>query len=240
MKITLSIRQIAIIGGCILAILALLWLGGIKYRHEIDRLNTDLYQANEVVNNKTITIGKLQQNVFWSESAVTHSQSSIKALKEENEYLKKLRIKDVKVISDLKLEVSVLRKQGEYKDTIIEDEPYIDDELIFDTPCDSIFALREPRIKYASFKDEWAWCNVVLREDAPSFDFGLLPATLKIYVGYKGGIFSTKPTAVVTTPNPYINITKNNTIIVEEKKTLLQRKYPYLIAGFVAGVLLAK
>lgn len=239
MKITLSIRQIAIIGGCILTILALLWLGGIKYRHEIDRLNVDLYAANTVVNNQTITIGKLQQNVYWSEAAVTHSQASLKQLKEENEYLKKLRIKDVKVISDLKLEVSVLRKQGEYKDTIIEDEPYIDDELIFDTPCDSIFAIRKPQIKYASFKDEWAFCNVVLREDAPSFDFGLAPATMRIFVGYKG-VFNTKPVAVVTTPNPYISITKNSTIIVEEKKTLLQRKYPYLIVGFVAGVLLAK
>lgn len=239
MKITLSIRQIAKIGVAILGALALLWLGGIKYRHEVDRLNIDLYQANTVVNNQTITIGKLQQNVYWSEAAVTHSQASIKSLKEENEYLKKLRIKDVKTISNLTLEISVLRKKGEYKDTIIE-EPYNDDELIFDTPCDSIFAIRKPQIKYASFKDEWAFCNVVLREDAPSFDFGLLPATLKIYVGYKGSIFSTKPTAVVTTPNPYINITKNNTIIVEEKKTLLQRKYPYLIGGFVVGVLLAK
>lgn len=236
MKLTLSIKNIAYGLLAILAAGSLLWLGGIKYRRQVDSLNVALYQRDGKIKEQTLTIGKLQQHAFYAEAAVIHSEATIKSLKSENEYLKKLKIKNVKTISDLQVQVEVLKKKGEYKDTIIEDA-YVDDALVID--ANAVVVPKKETVKVAKYKDEWAWCNVTLAKE-PVFDFGLSPATdIKVIVGYQGFIKLT-PTAVVTTPNPYIKVSKNNTIIVEEKKTFIQKRYPYLIAGFVVGVLLAK
>ena len=224
MKLTFTVKQLLILLSVFGLIFVLFMLSGRNHRLEVDRLNMSLYSTQNEVKASRITINNLEQQVYRSDAFVISTEKALKQSEEERETLKKLRIKDIQTISKLELEVSVLKKQGEYRDTIVitpdvGDEPWDEDEVI------------EPdTIQVASYKDEWAWANVLMYPDNPTFNFGLYETPLQVTVGYQG-LLGNKPTVAVSTPNPYLNITKNNTIIVNENKKFLQRRYPYILFG---------
>ena len=214
--------------GTVILVLGLLalsfWVGGCRHRKEADRLNVRLYDSEQTAKQSSETIAK--QKVYISEATaqVVSSQSAIKTLKEEKDYLRNLHITDVRSISKLQLEISVLKKQGVYRDTLIRRDTITN---IIDTT------------KTASWSDKYAYVNTVLYPKNPVFTFGLTNVDLKVYVGYKG-ILRNKPTISVTTENVYLKTYTANAVMVENDKKWLQKKYPYLIAGFIGGWLIFK
>jgi hypothetical protein len=199
------------------------YVGGCKHRKEEDRLNMALYDAKKEVTSKELIIRDQKVTIFKSEAQIVSSQKALKQSQEEKEYLRKLHIKDVQSITNLTLEIEVLKKQGVYRDTVI----------IRDTVTNVV-----DTVKQASYKDQWLNVSVLLYPKKPEFNVKLY-TPIKCYIGYQG-VFNNKPTVLVTTTNPYVQITKANTVIVEADKGLLHKKYPYLIAGFVGGWLIFK
>ena len=222
MKISVSVKQI-VVGVIIVAILAFIFIGRYKYRRETDRLSAALYDAQGVVRQSEATILKQKIYISTADVQIVSSQSAIKKLEEEKAYLKKLHINDVKSITKLELQIDILQKQGVYRDTII----------VRDTITNDIDTVRQ-----ANYKDQWVTASVLLYPDKPVFSISLY-SPVKVWIGYTG-ILRPKATVAVTTTNPYISITKNQTIIVEDKKKLLQKRYPYLLVGGVIGFLIAK
>ncbi len=209
MKLQFTIKQIAItlILG---AILAFILISRGKYKREADRLNLALFSTQQTVRQKDIIIQGLNQKVFTQEAQVVSSTKALKQSEEEKEYLKKLHIKDVKTISNLGLEVEVLKKQGTYKDTVI----------VRDTITNVV-----DTVKMASYKDQWVYATVVLYPDNPVFNFGVTNLPLKIILGYqREGLFKKQTlNSVITTECPYVQINKINTIVVQPTKPLWYR-----------------
>jgi len=240
MKISFTIRQIALTGLIVALIIGSFILGGIRYQRKVDRLNIALYSATDSIKKQELVIAKEKVNAYYARAAVVHTQQALQQLTRDHEYLKKLRITDVRTISNLKLEVEVLKKKGEYKEVVgIDNEVYDDNAFIVENAQEVIsqFANRDT-LRYASYRDEWVWANVWLYPDRPQFDLGVHSLPLRIDVGYQG-FWKNEPVAVVTTPNPYVILKENKTVIVEEKK-LWQKRYPWLIVGAVGGYLLAR
>lgn len=221
MKITFKV-------GVVIAVLSLValsfWVGGCKHRKEVDNLNMRLYDSEQTAKEGVVTIAKQKVYISEAEMQIVSSQSALKSSKEENAYINKLHITDVQSISKLQLEVSVLKKQGVYRDTLIKTDTITN---IIDTT------------KTASWSDKYAWVNAILYPKNPVFNFGLTNVDLKVYLGYKG-ILRNKPTISVTTENVYLKTYTANAVMVKEDKKFLNRKIPYLVAGFVGGWLVFK
>ena len=223
MNINFSLKNVIITILVLGLIIASFIIGGGLRQREIDRLRNTLYHASDTIKQQSIIINNERLNVFSANAAVVSSQKTLKALTLEYEYLKKLRITDIKTISNLKLEIEVLKKQGEYKDTIIVDTTIVEGS---DT------------VRYAKYRDEWVWANVWLYPEKPQFDLGVHTLPLRVHIGYQG-FWRNKPVAVVSSPNPYVILKSNQTIIVDNKK-VWQKRYPWLIAGAVAGYLIGR
>jgi hypothetical protein len=214
-----------------------------KQQKEIDRLNTLIYTGIQIVKKDSIEIAGLTHQLYTAEASVVSSQNIIRRLEDEKEYFRKLHISDLKSISKLQLEVEVLKKQGAYRDTIIKkeivtikEEDSFWDNLNLEDNVD--ITVDENNIKIASWKDEWAYCDVALYPAGPLFDFGLYESAMRVNI-YYSGIIKPKPIVAITTPNPYIKINSANTIIVEDKKKLLQKNYPYLVGGAILGFIIS-
>jgi len=227
MKITFTPLQV-LYTVTIVGIVSFILITRHNYRREIDRLNTGLYQANNDISNKDMLINTQRQYIFTADASVVSSQAMIKKLKEEREYFEKLHIKDLKSISKLELEVNVLKKQGQYRDTlIVRDTIFSADNIGADT------------FRYVNWADPYAWAQVLLYPDNPVISLGLYESPMRVHIYYKGWI-KPLPLVTVSTPNPYIKINSANTIIVEEDKKLLQKRYPYFIAGLITSFLIFK
>lgn len=221
MKVQISLKNI-LVYACILAVGAFILSSRCSYRHEIDKLNADLFTKDQTILTKDAMISSQRIKISTVEAQVVSSQSAIKKLEGEKEYLKALHISDLKSITNLNITIDVLKKQGTYRDTvIISDTIYGGDTL-----------------RYVDWADEWAYAHVYLYPKSPVIDLGLKATPIKLHIYYEG-ILNPKPKASVSTANPYIKINSANTVIVEDKK-FLQKKYPYAIAGFIAGWLLLK
>ena len=208
-----------------------------KYLREIDRLNSTLYDTEQVVETKKLIINDLEQNVFTSNAQVVSSQKVIKQLESEKEYFRKLNINNLKSISKLELEIKILSKQGSYRDTIfINTNPSVaTSDGIGNTTVDDVsISASGDTLRSAFWSDDWAWISAMLYPEKPVFNFGLYKSQVKVHIFYTG-ILKPKPIVAVTTPNPYINIVSANTIIVEEKKSFLQKRYPYIIGALIVG-----
>ena len=236
MKITFTIKQLLVIGVIIALVFGLFYLGGIRYRRQIDRLNTAIYMGQDTIRKQAIEIAKQKINVYYAQAAVVHTQEALKEVAREREYLKKLRITDIKTISNLKLEVEVLKKQGEYGVVTVDDDTYDDNEIILDN-IGAILAVKDT-VRYAKYRDEWVWANVWLYPDRPQFDLGVHTLPLRIDVGYQG-FWKDKPVAVVSSPNPYVILKDNNTIIIDNKKWY-HKRWPWAVAGGVAGFFIGR
>lgn len=226
MKINISIKNIVYIS-VFIVLGAFILSARCSYLKEIDRLSTGLYEAQNDVKTKDVLIDSQRRRIFSAEAQVVSSDNAVKKLENEKEYFRTLHISELKTLSNLKLEIEVLRKQGTYRDTVI-----IRD-TVFSGGLNGGDTLR-----YINWADSWAWAKVLLYPDKPSVSLGLYESDMNIKVYYKGFI-KPKPMISVVPSNPYINITSANAIIVEEKR-IYQKRWPYMVGGFFAGWLIFK
>ncbi len=226
MKLTINVYWILAI---ILVLTALYYVGGISPRKERDRANLSLYEANTAIKKYEAEIGDVKRYVSEKDLLIIENDKLIKDLKEENERLRELNIRNVSVIGSLKSEVNVLNKKLQVvsKDT---DTIYISDVIEDDcipVPIELVH------------KDEFSWANVSLSMENAEINFGLTQLDFNLVIGEKGGLLKKNVDVVsVDTPNPYINVQDVKFVVVKEKAKWYQKKFVWLIGGGILGGLL--
>lgn len=216
-----------------LILAASFYLGRGKYRSEADRVSAALYEARQEMMDDSIdytkTINGMERRVSEAEAIVVQSDRELRRLESEYERIKKLRLKDLKSISDLNLEVNILREKLELKDTVF--------VTIKDTISDQMHDYVRVPLR-ADMNDRWTDLSILIDRDSSSYNL-YIDVPLHGVIGYKrNGLFQKKtPVSVLDTPVPYVNINKNNVIFVDPDPKWYEKKVFWLGAGGLAGVI---
>lgn len=225
MNIKINISSLILFLGCITLFY---FLGRGKYHRDIDSAQIALYDAQKRIYDDSIsytkTIDGLQRYVNEKEAKVVSTQKELKEVSSEAERLKKLRVRDVQSISDLRLKIdSMSGKLNTHGNVVIHDT--IENELV---------GYIQMPVR-GSFVDEWTRLSVEITDTSSFFNMSLtLPLTATI--GTKG-IVKPKTYSFVDTPVPYVTIDKNNVVVVHEKHWY-DRKLLWLFGGVATGILL--
>jgi len=226
MTIKLKLYHIAII---IAVLTASYFIVRAKYSNELDSAQISLYEAQKAIYddsiNYSVKINGLMHYVSEQKALVVSSDRSLKKSEGERDRLKALRIKDVVSISDLNAKVSLLEAELELSDaTII---------TIVDTLSQIPYDYMRIPIS-ASYNDKWTSIDVSVGRES-KFDLTLdIPITGTI--GYKKtSMFKKEVYSILDTPVPYVSISKNNVIVVQEKRKWWERNGTAFGAGFVSA-----
>jgi len=223
-KVKYLIALILLLGLCIYALSA---LSGHRHQLEVDSANLIALHKQDSIVGYSLYIDNLERTAYANEVLIMSSDKEIKRLSSEVERLKALKIKDVSLIGELKTEIEVLKK-----DVIPESG---DDKPMWSSfiPEKESFAIKVPATY--NFSDRWADVTTFIdKEGIGTMDFKVSPLNLHLTVGtQKTGFMKTSPIVVVDTDNPYISISEQNIVLVDEqKKTPLH----YVAVGTVIGV----
>lgn len=207
------------------AVFALFKISG--HRHQIDRdkLSTGLYRAQMEVKRYSVKVDSLTEYVAETDLIIVSRDKEIKRLAEEKARLKELNIKRINTIGKLNLRIEALMDSVPPSDTIIIKED-----------CDGEQGqyIKLP-LSYSS-SDRWVTQSAKVGVDGlGSLSFTMSPTPMKIILGTKKeGVFKTSPSAMVTTPNPYIQIDQSQFVVVDRQKPT----WHYMAYGGAAGVAL--
>ena len=226
MKVTLKLRTIIIaIIILIASIYLFIYMSGHNHQREIDTLNTELYESGMEVESYKIQVGELDETVFESGVILIEKDSEILKIKENNDRLRTLNIKNVDVIGKLHARIAVLI------DSI--------------SPSEVITIIEQPDGNYAklpliySFKDYYADMNTTVNDNGlATMNFSITNLDLNIVIGGQGQGFlkKDKPVSSITTDNPYITIDENTIAIVQNNVSPIT--YLGIGAGVTAGFII--
>lgn len=218
MKIELKLRHVVI---SVLVVLGLLYavysFMKDKMDSRVDTLSTQLYQSEQLVRNYKISVGSLRETVAETRLIVVGKDSEILNLKEERERLRALNIKNVSVIGRLEAQVNVL------KDSIVPEGPNIPAKKPWTSFLPVSGGGDKPMlplpVSYAT-SDEWMGMSANINsKGVAQMLLTMNPVDLNFVLGEKKtGFLRREPTAVVTTPNPYITFDQSNFAIVDNRK----------------------
>lgn len=215
-----------------LAVAVYFYFGMVRYKGEVDRVSNSLYEARmEMLNDSidyTKKINGMLRRVSEAEALVVSSDKELKRLESEYERIKKLRLKDLKSISDLNLEVDILQEKLELKDTVV--------VTIYDTTSNQSYSYARLPLR-ADMNDRWTNLSILIDKDSSNYDLNI-DVPLHGVIGYKrNGLFQKKtPVSILDTPVPYVNINKNNVIFVDPDPVWYEDKLLWLSAGGIIGV----
>lgn len=222
-------KTILVVIAVLMAITTSFYIGGIKPRRNNNQLSLALYNAQNTVKKYEIDIQKEKRYVSEQQAIIVDNWKSIKQLEEEKERLKELNIKNVKVIGSLTSQVNVLNK----KLSIVTPDTIKLINTVYE-PIDDCL----PVPMELQFRDQYSWAIVRLEKDDQNIDFGITELNFNVVVGQRGGLLRQNTNIVsVDTPNPYIDISNINFIVVEKKVKLHQRKLLWFLGGIGLGVL---
>jgi len=209
-----------------------------KYHREVNSARTALYDAEKRLFDDSISyrleIDGLMRNVNEKSVIVVSTQKALRKSEIEKERLKKLKVKDVLVISDLNLTVDSLVGVLNTDMEVVSGGVDLGD-LLANANKDKYAELPIN----ASYSDEWTTLGVEISQLGSAFTLAQnIPLTGTI--GWKKtGLFKQEITSFVDCPVPYININKNNVLVVEEKKKWHQRGLVLFGCGVVTGLAVA-
>lgn len=220
MKINLSVIGVIIVLGLILGSF---YLGRNSTQSERDRLNMAIADAKKQVLEDSVVIAGLKYKTFTQDAYIVSSERTLKQFADENAKLKALKVKNIQLIALLNAKVSALERQGEYVPAVIRDTVQLWEED--NAPI-------EP-FKSAVYKDQWMTASVELK-NKPIFNVVMDSIPLQITIADKKmGLFKKSPTvSIVDTPNPYVNIDKNDVLLVQKPKRFYETKL-FAILGAV-------
>ena len=221
-------KNIFIILGTLALITASFYIGGRKYRKQIDHSNIALYESQQKVKQYEKDIAGMKRYVSETEVLFVSSEKAIKSLEEENKRIKELNVKNVRAIASLSSEINVLNKQlTTTLDTFIVVKTVVNEDCLV-LPVELMF------------KDKFAWAEVRLDVDKQDIDFGISELTFNAVVGERRqGLFKKNLNVLtVDTPNPYVDTKEIKLVIVQEPKKWYQQGWIKYAIGFGAGYLI--
>jgi len=189
-----------------------------RYHSVQDTLSTQRYESDMIISSYKIRVDSLEEVVNETEVLYVSSQKALNEIEGERDRLKQEKIKDVRLIGELNAKIEVLSKQLEAVEPVV---------IMQD--CDSVEGRYMKIPQNFTFNDQWSWAKVTIDEN-PVVSFGVNPVPIHMTIGVKRGH---QEVSAVSTENPYVDIDKNNVIVVEDKKWW-NNKFIYFTAGVLA------
>jgi len=214
----------------------------VQYKKDVVTLSQEMQKKDKSIKRFTIVVDGLKEEVSEAHFFLIKSQRALKKSEQYAERLRALNIKKVNAIGELNLKIAAMEDSLQvYKSSV----PVIYDTVIYDI-ADVEVVDERPMIELpASFgwEDRWATSWGVITEDGngeAGFTIDELP--IEIVLGSRG-IFKPVYVSSVATPNPYVQVTKQNFVVTNQtKKTapILVAGSIGVIGGFLTGIMLTR
>jgi len=188
------------------------FLGGMKYRRDIDRLSTALIQAqnqlSDTVESYEITLGDKVFTIADQKRIILNQEAAIKHHILDKEKLKKLNIAHVQENVRLKAQLTILKDSLEL----------IKPEIIYVVDADSVSVphLRLPH--ELNYEDSWMDVGVMI-EDNLSWGFSIdSPIEADVTIAdVKTGWFKKEPRVLISTDNPYFDVINVQSVSIKKE-----------------------
>ena len=202
--------MIAVTAVVISLFMGFLLLSGVSHHREVDRLNMAIMERDTTIVRYETEIGGLRNSVAESRLLITSSRDALENMVRYTDLLKKTNIKHVYAISELELKISALRdslrlKWG--KDTI-----YVREIITDDGPLNVV----EVPLSF-DWDDDYAYSwGSIDKSGLAESGFTIKELPLTITLGSRGWLRK-QEISVVSTPNPYVTVEANQSILVKGK-----------------------
>jgi len=188
------------------------FLGGIKYRRDIDRLSTALIQAqnqlSDTVESYEITLGDKVFTIADQKRIILNQEAAIKHHILDKEKLKKLNIAHVQENVKLRAQLTILKDSLEL----------IKPEIIYVVDADSVSVphLRLPH--ELNYEDSWMDVGVMI-EDNLSWGFSIdSPIEADVTIAdVKTGWLKKEPRVLISTDNPYFDVINVQSVSIKKE-----------------------
>ena len=221
-KIELKLWKILIVTLLLGAGVAYLTSTMVKSHREVVRLRTGMTQCADNLRTYKVVVDGLNEQVTESKLTIVNKDAVISRMVEYSERLEAEKIRDVYAIGTLNAEISLL------KDSI----PLPDSITLIDYICeeDSAHAIVLPFT--FDFDDSFLYMwGEVDKQGLGTLGMFMKEAPINVTLGSRG-VFGKDYVSAVSSPNPYVDITKNDFTLVSKKN-----KAPFFVAGgFVTGM----
>ncbi len=197
---------------------ALLTWGILNSSREVDRLRSELRASADVIMYHTIEVDSLTEQVAEAKLYIWEKEQHLVMTQAQVERLKKLRIRDVRLIGELEIRLDAFKDSLAVRDadTVIRYVERVNDVPMIEVPA--FFESDEPWL--------YMWGNINIAGTG-SLGMHLKETPIHITLGSRG-VFKKEYVSAISSPNPYITITKNDIQVVQPKITK-----PTAIAGTV-------
>jgi len=207
---TVSIRISGLLVFALLTIIVFMFLGGGSLKSEIADLNTLLSERDTAIVRYSVTIDSLEYQVAETSLLVIESDKSLKKSEAYAERIEALNLRRVYTIGELNVRIAVLEDSLHLKggtDTIRVET------LI--TKDDTVPVVRLP-FEFGK-TNRWMFANAsVDTSGLGTIDFMIRELPIELTLGSRG-LLRKSHVASVASPNPYVNIDKNNFVVVSSK-----------------------
>ena len=196
------------------------FLGGIKYRRDIDSLSNALSEAqtqlSDTITSYEITLGDKVYTIADQKRIILNQEAAINAHILDKEKLKKLNIAHVQENVKLRAQLLIL------KDSLDLIRPEI--IYVIDADSNSVPHLRLPH--ELNYDDDWMDIGVMINE---SLDWGFnidSPIEADVTIAdVKTGWFKKEPRVFISTDNPYFDIINVQSVSIKREPLLYERMW---------------
>jgi hypothetical protein len=193
-----------------------------KYQREVDMANTRLYQSDTKVKRYKVMVDSLEEDVAEKQVAIVSKQRMIRRLSQENERIKQLNVRNVKMIGELRVALHAAIDSIPPSDTII---------IIKSKDHEGSFIKLPLDYKYS---DRWVDMSAYIGMSGKAdLNFSMNELPLNLVIGQKGYFRGKSDVVIASDPSPYLSVEDVKVMSVEDER---RKPAHYIMVGTGFGL----